>query len=169
MDNSRLASSLWLGARSLLWIVLLPGMVAGYVPWRFFRLGSVQPDFGNPTQLLGLLGVGAGAALLGMSVWEFASSGRGTLSPVDPPQELVVRGLYRYVRNPMYLGVTTILLGEALLGRSRGLLIYWAAWFALANLFVMLYEEPALRRRFGPSYDEYARRVSRWLPLVRRS
>jgi protein-S-isoprenylcysteine O-methyltransferase Ste14 len=167
--NRSLAASLWLGARSLLWIALLPGLVAGYVPWRFFGLGNVRLDVHNPVQLLGLLGIGAGAALLGMSVWEFASSGRGTLSPVDPPQELVVRGLYRYVRNPMYLGVTTMLLGEALLGRSRGLLIYWAAWFALANFFVLLYEEPALRRRFGPSYDEYARRVSRWLPLFRRS
>lgn len=166
--NRSLAASLWLGVRSLLWIVLLPGIVAGYVPWRFFGLGNVRLDVGNPVQLLGLLGIGAGAALLGMCVWEFASSGRGTLSPVDPPRELVVRGLYRYVRNPMYLSVTAIVLGEALLDRSRALLLYWGAWFALANLFVLLYEEPALRRRFGPSYDEYARRVSRWLPLVKR-
>lgn len=159
-------SSLWLGARSLLWIVLLPGMVAGYIPWRFFGLGNVRLDVSDRVQLLGLLGICAGAALLGMCVWEFARSGRGTLSPADPPRELVVRGLYRYVRNPMYLSVTAIVLGETLLDGSRALLLYWGAWFVGANLFVVLYEEPALRRRFGPSYDEYARRVRRWLPTL---
>jgi protein-S-isoprenylcysteine O-methyltransferase Ste14 len=66
----------------------------------------------------------------------------------------------------MYLSVTAILLGEVLLTRSAALAAYWAAWFAGANLFVIAYEEPSLRRRFGPSYDEYARRVGRWLPRL---
>lgn len=158
------ATSLWLGARSLLWIVLLPGMIAGYIPWRYFGLGGFTPDLRDARQLVALLGIGAGAALLLTCVWEFARSGHGTLSPVDPPRELVVRGLYRYVRNPMYVGVTTILLGEALLMGSSALLLYWAGFFTLANLFVLLYEEPALRRRFGPSYDAYVRRVRRWIP-----
>ena len=95
-------------------------------------------------------------ALLGACVVEFARSGRGTLSPVDPPRHLVVRGLYRYVRNPMYLSVTAILLGEVLLTRSSALAIYWAVWFAVVNLFVIAYEEPWLRGRFGDSYAEYA-------------
>ena len=161
------ASSLWLGARSLLWIVLLPGMIADYIPWRYFGLRNVRLDRATPTQFIGLLGIGAGAALLLTCVWEFARSGRGTLSPVDPPRELVVRGVYRCVRNPMYLGVTAVVLGESLLMRSSALLLYWAAFFALANLFVLLYEEPALRRRFGPSYDAYTRRVRRWIPTLR--
>ena len=97
---------------------------------------------------------------------EFARSGRGTLSPVDPPRHLVVRGLYRYVRNPMYLSVTAIVLGEVPLTRSSALAIYWAVWFACVNLFVIGYEEPTLRRQFGASYEEYARRVGRWLPLA---
>jgi len=89
------------------------------------------------------------------------------LSPVDPPRELVVRGLYRYVRNPMYLSVTVIVFGESLLTGSRALLVYWAIWFVAVNLFVMGYEEPTLRLRFGESYERYAREVRRWLPRVR--
>jgi len=88
------------------------------------------------------------------------------LSPVDPTKELVIQGLYRYVRNPMYLAVSTILLGEALLVRSRGLLGYWVIFFAAVNLFVMAYEEPTLRRRFGESYTRYQERVGRWLPRI---
>jgi protein-S-isoprenylcysteine O-methyltransferase Ste14 len=168
METDRsLASSVRLGVRSLLWTVLLPGLVAGYVPWRFFGLAGVQLVVRDPTQLLGLLTIGVGAALLATCIWEFARSGRGTLAPVDPPRQLVVRGLYRYVRNPMYLSVTAIVLGEALLTRSRALLLYWAVWFLAANLFVLGYEEPTLRRRFGPSYEAYAQRVGRWLPKLR--
>jgi protein-S-isoprenylcysteine O-methyltransferase Ste14 len=160
-------ASLWLGLRSLLWMLLLPGFVAGYIPWRYFGLRAVQLDPRDPVQLLGLFAIAVGALLLITCTWEFARSGRGTLSPVDPPRELVVRGLYRYVRNPMYLSVTAILLGEVLLTRSRGLLLYWGIWFLVVNLFVRGYEEPALRTRFGSSYDDYARRVGRWLPRVR--
>jgi protein-S-isoprenylcysteine O-methyltransferase Ste14 len=160
------ASSLWLAVRSLLWALLLPGFFAGYVPWQFFGLARVHLDFGTPVQLLGLLCMGAGAGLLATCIWEFARSGRGTLAPADPPRQLVVRGLYRYVRNPMYLSVSAIVLGEALLTRSWALLLYWGVWFLAANLFVRGYEEPALRRRFGASYEGYTRRVGRWLPRL---
>jgi protein-S-isoprenylcysteine O-methyltransferase Ste14 len=112
------ASSAWLAARSLLWALLLPGFFAGCVPWRYFGVGQVQVRLSNPVHVLGLLLAGAGAALLTACIVEFASSGRGTLSPVDPPRHLVVRGLYRYVRNPMYLSVTAIVLGEVVLTRS---------------------------------------------------
>lgn len=88
---------------------------------------------------------------------------------MDPPKELVVQGLYRYVRNPMYVSVSTTLLGEALLLRSLALLLYWAIFFTAANLFVMLYEEPALRSQFGESYESYRREVGRWIPRRRRS
>jgi protein-S-isoprenylcysteine O-methyltransferase Ste14 len=160
-------SSLWLALRSLLWAALLPGLFAGYVPWRFFGLGQLRLDLSNPAHLLGLVFISLAVTLLAACIWEFARSGRGTLAPVDPPQELVVRGLYRYVRNPMYLSVTTIVLGELLLTRSRALLLYWAIWFVAVNLFVIGYEEPTLRRRFGASYERYPKRVGRWLPRVR--
>jgi protein-S-isoprenylcysteine O-methyltransferase Ste14 len=155
--------SAWLAGRSLLWVILLPGVVAGYIPWRFFhfRLDAARFD---ALSILGLACMIAGIALLAACVWEFASSGRGTLSPVDPPRHLVVRGLYRYVRNPMYLAVTAIVLGEAIIARSRDLVVYWAAFFLVANVFVIGYEEPNLRRRFGASFDEYARKVGRWIP-----
>ncbi len=159
--------ALWLAVRSLAWTVLLPGVYAGYLPWRFFGLAHVQLNLRSPVHVTGLLCIGLGAALLGMCIWEFARSGRGTLAPVDPPRELVVRGLYRYVRNPMYLSVTLIVLGEVLLTRSRPLLAYWAVWFIAVNLFVIVYEEPTLRRRFGAGYERYTRDVGRWLPKLR--
>jgi protein-S-isoprenylcysteine O-methyltransferase Ste14 len=164
--DSRLWSSVWLVLRSLLWTILLPGFFAVYLPWRIFGLGRARFEAFGTASLLGLLAIVAGAVLLTTCIVEFARSGRGTLSPVDPPRHLVVRGLYRYVRNPMYLSVTTIVLGELLLTRSRALAIYWVLWFLCANLFVIGYEEPTLRRRFGHSYDEYTRQVGRWLPRV---
>lgn len=164
---STLRASLSLALRSLLWVILLPGLVALVVPWTFFGLGQVRPDPSQPLHLIGLLAVGAGGVLFGACVWEFAREGRGTLSPADPPKVLVVRGLYRYVRNPMYLSVTLVLLGEALLAGSAALLAYWAIWFLGVNVFVLWYEEPILRRRFGASYESYTRRIRRWLPRLR--
>ena len=163
---------MWLAVRSLAWTVLIPGLFAGYITWRYFGLADVQLNLLNPIHLIGAACIAVGAVLLGACIWEFARSGWGTLSPVDPPRKLVVRGLYRYVRNPMYLSVTVIVLGEFLLTRSRGLLVYWAVWFLAANLFVVGYEEPTLQRRFGAAYDRYKEEVGRWLPRlpsVRRS
>jgi len=162
-DRSRWSSAS-LALRSLVWAILLPGLIAVYVPWRFFGLHRLRLSVLSFQHLAGLLCIGVGIGLLASCIWEFARSGRGTLAPVDPPRELVVRGLYRYVRNPMYLSVTTIILGEALLVRSCGLLFYWAIWFLAGNLFVIGYEEPALRRRFGRSYHLYTQQVGRWFP-----
>jgi protein-S-isoprenylcysteine O-methyltransferase Ste14 len=156
--------SLLLALRSLLWVVLLPGMFAGVVPWRYFGLSRVRVSWDDPRQIVALLIVGTGVLLLAGCVYEFARRGRGTLSPVDPPRRLVVRGLYRYVRNPMYLAVTLILLGESLLIPSRDLLLYLALLLIPINLFVMGYEEPYLRHRFGAEYEDYCRRVGRWIP-----
>jgi protein-S-isoprenylcysteine O-methyltransferase Ste14 len=139
------------------------------VPWRYFGLGSADLDPLGPTDVLGTVSIGLGAVLLAASIVEFARSGRGTLSPIDPPRRLVVRGLYRYVRNPMYLSVTLIVLGEVLVTWSRALVVYWVIWFLGVNLFVRGYEEPTLSRQFGSSYDEYRRRVGRWIPRFRAS
>ena len=167
MTNASGWSALSLALRSLFWTVLLPGFIAGYLPWRYFGLGQVRLDPHEPLHLLGVVCIAMGVALLGSCIWEFARSGRGTLSPADPPKELVVRGLYRYVRNPMYLSVTLIVFGELLLTRSRPLFWYWVIWFIGVNLLVMGYEEPTLRRKFGASYERYTAEVGRWLPRIR--
>jgi len=159
-----LSDRIWLALRSIAWTALLPGFFAGFVPWRYFGLAHVQLTLRNPIHVLGLMGIGVGVMLLASCIWQFAYSGRGTLAPVDPPRQLVVRGPYRFVRNPMYAAVTAIVLGEVLLTKSVALLTYWAIWFAFVNLFVIGYEEPTLRRRFGASYERYTRTVGRWIP-----
>ena len=155
---------LLLAIRSLFWTVTCPGVVAGAIPWFYFGVREVTLDHTNPLHLAGAALIAAGVALLGACIVEFARRGRGTLSPVDPPTVLVVAGLYRYVRNPMYLGVLTILAGETLLTQSSTLALYAIAFFAMANVFILAYEEPHLRRRFGDSYERYKREVSRWIP-----
>ena len=156
-----------LAARSLLWAALLPGFFAGYLPWRYFGLRDVEINLANPVTLAGVATMTIGVTLLAWCIWEFARSGRGTLSPVDPPRTLVVQGLYQYVRNPMYLSVTTIVLGEVLLTRSPALFVYWVIWFTAVNVFVIGYEEPTLRRQFGAPYERYTQEVRRWVPRLR--
>jgi protein-S-isoprenylcysteine O-methyltransferase Ste14 len=150
-----------LAVRSLFWTILLPGFFAGFLPWRYFGLRHVVPDWGSPRHLLGVAAIAIGVALLGACMLEVVRRGRGT--PVDPPV-LVVQGLYRYVRNPVYLSVTLIVLGEVLLVRSMPLRAYWAVWFVAVNVFVIRYEERAMRRRFGRAYLRYCATVGRWLP-----
>lgn len=159
-------ASLWLVVRALFWTIVLPGFFAFYVPWRFFGVANVALNPRRPLQLLGLVLVATGSVLLAICISDFARRGRGTLSPLDPPRRLVVQGLYRHVRNPMYLSVTLVVFGEVLLTRSAELLTYWAIWFACVNLFVIAYEEPTLRRDFGAEYDAYTRAVPRWLPRL---
>lgn len=155
---------MWLAIRSLAWTLLLPGIVAGYVPWRFFGFTPRTLDWTSVRAGAGAVLIASGVVLLALCVLEFARTGRGTLSPADPPRHLVARGLYRHVRNPMYLSVTAILLGEAAATGLKALVFYWAIWFVCVNLFVIGYEEPWLRRQFGASYDEYAHQVGRWIP-----
>ena len=145
--------------RSLLAAALLPGTVTVIVPWLIVGRGASAG-----ARWPGLALVAVGAAVLFRCIWEFAVSGRGTLAPIDPPTRLVVSGLYRYVRNPMYVGVVLILAGEAWVFWSGGLLLYAAGFFLVASLFIIFHEEPALRRKFGESYDEYMRTVPRWVP-----
>ncbi|HJQ65124.1 MAG TPA: isoprenylcysteine carboxylmethyltransferase family protein [Gemmatimonadales bacterium] len=159
-----MSDRIWLAIRSIAWAALLPGFFAGYVPWRYFGLAHVQLTLRRPVHMLGLMGIGVGVVLLGSCIWQFAHSGRGTLAPLDPPRQLVVRGPYRYVRNPMYAAVTAIVLGEVLLTRTVALLTYWVIWFVCVNLFVIGYEEPTLHRQFGESYEQYTRTVGRWIP-----
>jgi protein-S-isoprenylcysteine O-methyltransferase Ste14 len=151
--------------RAIFWTVILPGTVTIFLPGLILaRVGSGVAQTWDVAQYLGLLFIVAGAVVLLRCVWDFIVVGRGTLSPVDAPRHLVVTGLYRYVRNPMYIGVFLMLLGEIVFFASATLLIYAIAWFTFVNLFVLFYEEPALRSKFGESYEDYCRSVRRWMP-----
>jgi protein-S-isoprenylcysteine O-methyltransferase Ste14 len=123
---------------------------------------SDEPPVG--LRILGVVLLTAGAALVVETTARFAFQGRGTPAPWAPPERFVVRGSYRLVRNPMYVGVLALILGQGLL-LGREILFAWAAlaWLFF-HLFVVIEEEPGLRRRFGAAYEEYCRRVGRWLP-----
>ena len=152
-------------ARSIFFTFLLPGTVTVVIPYFIVSGGRIDhPESRALWGYLGWLPIGLGAGILFWCIWDFAVAGRGTLAPIDPPKQLVVRGLYRYVRNPMYVGVVSILLGESLFFGSLALLGYAIAFFIFAHIFVVLYEEPALFRKFGESYQAYRQRVHRWLP-----
>lgn len=160
--------------RHLLSILLLPFTVTAVVPaWLVRGAGGVRPGWhlALPWRAVALAaGVGliaAGLAMLARTVALFATRGRGTLAPWDPPRRLVVAGVYRHVRNPMISGVIAILAGESLLLGARSV-AEWAAIFAAINfIYIPLLEEPMLRERFGADYDAYRRHVPRWLPRLR--
>jgi protein-S-isoprenylcysteine O-methyltransferase Ste14 len=112
----------------------------------------------------GLIPIALGALLYLWCAWDFTFTGKGTPAPFDPPKEMVARGLYKYVRNPMYVAALLVLIGETILFESALILIYAAIVFSVFHLWVIFYEEPTLRRKFGESYEEYCLKVSRWIP-----
>ena len=118
--------------------------------------------------LLGVVPIAIGLACYLWCAWDFATAGQGTPGPWDAPRRFVARGLYRIVRNPMYIGVVLILLGESIVFKSLSLLIYAALVWVAFFLTVVGYEEPTLTKRFGATYEEYCRTVPRWLPRRRR-
>lgn len=151
--------------RSFFFLLLAPGMVAGYIPLVLLRQGP-QVETGVFSYLAFPLWILSGVILL-WSFWNFLHEGRGTPAPVDPPKVLVVTGFYRYVRNPMYVGVIAANLGHFLWFGYWSLLIYTLVVFVAFNTFVAYYEEPTLRRKFGATYEEYLRKVPRWIPRFR--
>lgn len=154
--------------RSIFFTILQPGTVTVLIPyWLVSSRGTGMASTDQPLRYLGLPLIVIGASVLLWCIWDFFSHGRGTISPIDPPKHLVVRGLYRYVRNPMYVAVVTILFGEAIFFMSAPILIEAGVFIVLANLFVLGYEEPALRRQFGESYESYTQTVGRWIPRYR--
>ncbi len=153
---------------SVVFFVLAPGCVAGYVPWLLTRWEVREPlPHWAPLRLLGLVLLVAGVGALLSAFARFVAEGFGTPAPVAPPERLVVGGLYRYVRNPMYLAVLAAIAGQAL-ALGQPLLFAYAAlvWLACAA-FVRWYEEPTLARRFGASYEAYRRAVPAWWPRRR--
>jgi protein-S-isoprenylcysteine O-methyltransferase Ste14 len=154
----------WLVIRSVFFTIVFPGTVNIVIP--YFIIAGRAGGQANPWRCLGLLPMGLGALVVFRCIRDFAIAGRGTLAPIDPPKQLVVQGLYRFVRNPMYVGTLCILLGESLLYRSPWLLLYAVGFFVAVNVFVRFYEEPVLLRQFGESYEAYRREVRRWWPTL---
>lgn len=150
--------------KNLLFTVVVPGTVAVYLPLYLARERSPMPGwtFGAATALFAM-----GLAVYTWCIWDFASFGRGTPAPIDAPKKLVVRGLYRYTRNPMYVGVLTVIFGWATLFQFWKLAAYALVVGSCFQLFIVFHEEPYLRREFGSEYEDYRARVGRWLPRIR--
>ena len=151
--------------KSLLYLVIEAGIFALYIPFALLRHGprietGIVSWLAIPLWLIG-------SVVVLWCFWDFTFKGRGTPVPTDPPKELVVTGLYRHVRNPIYTGVLLIFLGHFLWFGYWSLLIYTVLAFLGVHFFVVLYEEPTLKRKFGADYEDYLRNVPRWIPKVR--
>ena len=145
--------------------MLVPGTVAGLIPW--LLTGWEARDPWPPLPIIGVVLIVAGVGVLLHAFLRFVVEGVGTPAPVAPTRQLVVGGLYRYVRNPMYLAVAATIVGQGLV-LGRLVLVAYAVVFAVAVVaFVRWYEEPTLRRQFGDQYEEYRRAVPGWWPRRR--
>jgi protein-S-isoprenylcysteine O-methyltransferase Ste14 len=149
-------------------MVVGPGTVVGIVPYLLTRWQARDPLPGGTTaRVLGAALVGVGVSVLTSAFARFAREGLGTPFPAAPPTELVVGGIYRHVRNPMYLALGSAVIGQALLLGRRRLLLYAAVMAVPASTFVLLHEEPALQATFGEQYRRYREGVPRWVPRLR--
>ena len=151
--------------KTLLWSVFVPGTLATVVPYLLLssRLELFHVGLSG-FRFAGLIPIALGALVYLRCAWDFTFTGRGTPAPFDPPKEMVASGLYRYVRNPMYVALLLVLAGEAVLFESALLLVFAAGLFSVFHLWVIFYEEPTLRRKFGDSYERYCMKVPRWIP-----
>jgi protein-S-isoprenylcysteine O-methyltransferase Ste14 len=156
-------------AGSLVFLVLAPGVVAGLVPWLLTGWEVQEPlPHWLPLRIVGVILLAAGVVVLLEAFTRFVVEGVGTPAPVAPTEHLVVGGLYRYVRNPMYLAVAATIVGQALLLGQLVLLLYAAVFGITVAAFVRGYEEPTLHRQFGEEYEAYRRAVPRWWPRLER-
>jgi protein-S-isoprenylcysteine O-methyltransferase Ste14 len=155
-------------ARAITYATLFIGLLLVFVPGRILRWsGIATPARIGPVEVAGMAVGLAGAVLALWCIATFALIGRGTPAPFDPPRTLVVRGPYRYVRNPMYIGAVLALCGAAVFYRSLPLLGYVGLFLVATHTFVVWYEEPTLSRLFGDDYARYRVTVRRWLPRLR--
>jgi protein-S-isoprenylcysteine O-methyltransferase Ste14 len=162
-DNNAL--NVFVLLRALTYSALFVGLLLVYLPARVLsRAGSLRPTENSAQQVLGLAIATAGGLLALWCILTFVAIGRGTPAPFDPPRRLVIRGPYRFVRNPMYIGAGLALAGAALYSASFSLLAYAAVFLLATHLLVVGYEEPALRQNFGEEYEAYCSRVRRWWP-----
>ncbi|MDY6916527.1 MAG: isoprenylcysteine carboxylmethyltransferase family protein [Chloroflexota bacterium] len=154
---------------TLVFTILAPGAVTALLPWLLLNSGLALSHQIGTARFIGALPLALGAVFYVWTAGDFVVSGHGTPAPVDPPRILVSRGLYRLVRNPMYVGVCLALAGECILFGSPVLLGYSLLVWLLFHLFVVYYEEPHLRKQFGTPYEEYCRLVPRWVPRWKRT
>jgi protein-S-isoprenylcysteine O-methyltransferase Ste14 len=153
---------------SAIFLIIAPGFVAGLVPWWISRWRIDAPFLRiPPLRIAGAILLALGLIGLLDSFARFALKGEGTPAPVFPTRHLVVTGLYRYVRNPMYVSVVSAIFGQALILGNVQLLEYGAFVWLAFHLFVLLYEEPVLRETFGPEYQDFSAHVPRWIPRLR--
>ncbi|MEW6401902.1 MAG: isoprenylcysteine carboxylmethyltransferase family protein [Chloroflexota bacterium] len=152
--------------KSILFFFLVPVLLLGFLPWRLASMNMPLFDAGLLRYFAFLLWL-AGAVIELWCFWNFTLQGRGTPAPIDPPKELVAVGLYRYVRNPMYVAGILALLGWLIWSPSLPLILAPFVFFLATHLFVTLYEEPHLRKLFGQSYESYLQKVPRWIPKFR--
>jgi protein-S-isoprenylcysteine O-methyltransferase Ste14 len=152
--------------KSLLFLILVPGLLLGYFPCSIAATDVELFDPGILSALAFPLWLSGGTAML-WCFWNFTVNGRGTPAPYDPPKELVFTGLYNYVRNPMYVGVEMMLVGHFLWFGFWLLLAYAVFFFLAFHTFILVYEEPTLKKKFGAAYEEYLKRVPRWIPRLR--
>jgi protein-S-isoprenylcysteine O-methyltransferase Ste14 len=158
---------MWLLIRAVTYSSLFIGFVLVFLPTRVLSWSGIPPV---PTigvwQVIGMIVAGVGVAIALSCILTFLLLGKGTPAPFDPPRRLVVRGPYRFVRNPMYIGAGLALAGAALVYKSIPLLIYAVLLGLILHVFVLFYEEPALRRTFGNDYEAYCSQVGRWWPKL---
>jgi protein-S-isoprenylcysteine O-methyltransferase Ste14 len=153
---------------SFLFFLVAPGVVAGLAPWWISRWHMQPPFLGiGPLRVAGGVLIALGTPALLDSFVRFALQGLGTPAPILPTEHLVVTGLYRYVRNPMYVGVVAVIVGQSLLLGDAQLLSYGALVWLAFYIFVLGYEEPTLRRTFGDEYERFCTNVPRWIPRLR--
>jgi len=153
---------------SLVFLIVAPGTVAGLIPWWIskWKVQPMPPDF-LVVQLIGVLVLAGSLLVLFDSFARFALQGIGTPAPVLPTRHLVVTGRYRYVRNPMYVAVVAAILGQSMILGDLDLVLYAGLVWLVSHLFVVVYEEPTLRRTFGDEYVEFCANVPRWIPRLR--
>ena len=156
---------MFVAVRAITYATLFIAILLIYLPARVLsRSGLARPAAIATPQILAMVIGTIGAAIALLCIVTFIWFGKGTPAPFDAPRHLVVRGPYRFVRNPMYIGATLGLTGAALFYGSLALLLYSAAFIVACHLFVIIYEEPTLRRTFGLDYEAYCRKVNRWWP-----
>lgn len=154
-------NELWLFFRNVFFTIVQPGLVVGLLPYLLLRGRLSWAPVG--LRIPGLALVVVGCSILFYCIYHFQTIGRGTLSPLDPTRHLVTKGLYRYTRNPMYMGILLVLIGESACFQSTTLFIYTVFVFLAFHVFIIVHEEPRLQRAFGDEYSVYRKRVRRWI------
>ena len=155
----------WLYLKTLFFSLIAPGTVTVVVPYLLLPSPyKFMPQSWQLSHFIGLIVILSGVAIYLWCVWDFMTKGKGTPAPYDPPRFLVRGGLYQITSNPMYVGIITILTGEAIFFKSIVLLVYALILLLAFHLRVIYYEEPTLKRLFGNSFEEYCQHVHRWIP-----